>query len=97
MAHSQRQKKRSSQFRKKHFEAKGRALGEGGAKEERHASGSPEKASLQQAGAEVNARVPNPDQSEEKTESLREVQSEDVRKYSRRKLASNWDRYDPGI
>ena len=102
MAHSQRQKKRSSQFKKKHFEAKGRTQSEGGGKKEEHSESSAlqNKAPQQQGGARREEKRDGSPVSGLAVEKAADhhvqgdSRSEDSRKYSRRKLASNWDRYD---
>ena len=88
MSHSQRQKKRNAQFRRKHFDAKGR----GRPREERQQ----EAASPGQQPARKTAEQ----EAEGRAVHERQEQSHEGReqtaKYSKRKVASNWDRYDSG-
>ena len=106
MAHNQRQKKRSSQFKKKHFDAKARAQsdggGGGGKKKEHPESGAQKKSSQLQAGGGGEAKSTEGAISGQQVEKggdyhvQGDIKSQDVKKYSRRKLGSNWERYDHG-
>ena len=107
MAHSQRQKKRSSQFKKKHFDAKARAQSDGGGgggkkKEHPESAGAQKKSSQLQAGGGGEVKSTEGAISGQQVEKggdyhvQGDIKSQDVKKYSRRKLGSNWERYDHG-
>ena len=85
MPQTQRQKKRYSQFKKKHFDGKAR----GGPKEERRSdSGS----HGQQVAPEAVAKQTN----KPATHDSPRERKEDDHKYSTRTVASNWERYGDG-
>lgn len=94
MAHSQRQKKRSGQFKKKHFEAKGRGQREVKGEGEKKTR-SPGKQELDKPLSEVkNSSVQTSESVEKKVvHQGSETQYEDSRSYSKRMVVSNWDRY----
>ena len=100
MAHSQRQKKRSSQFKKKHFDAKGRAQSEGGGgggKKESPQNKTSQQGQTGGVGREGKVVASGESVEEKDNHHLQgDDRSEDVRRYSRRKLASNWGRFDRG-
>lgn len=92
---SQRQKKRNTQFKKKYFDAKSRDQNTGGKKERQQnpvvqSSRSPH----QPATVETEEKIPTPNSPHLSSE--HDIKTEDVKKYSRRKVASNWDRYEDG-
>lgn len=98
MAHSQRQKKRSGQFKKKHFEAKGRGQREVKGEGEKKTR-SPGKQELDKPLSEVkNSSVQTSESVEKKVvHQGSETQYEDSRSYSKRMVVSNWDRYSDGM
>lgn len=89
MSHSQRQKKRNAQFRRKHFDAKGRGRPR---EEHQHEPASPAQQLARKAA----------EQESEGSRALHEAQEqghegrEQTARYSKRKVASNWARYDSG-
>lgn len=90
MSHSQRQKKRASQFRKKHFDAKGRGQGERKKDEQKQVSVPPSQPQQPQmedteGTGRVKQELDQPLEQDERTDHSS--------KFSRRKLASNWERY----
>ena len=100
MSHSQRQKKRAAQFRKKHFDAKGRGQGERKKDEQKHVSLPPPQPQQPQTeethetggggkggeeGGKVKQELHQPLEQDERTDHSS--------KFSRRKVASNWERY----
>lgn len=90
MSHSQRQKKRAAQFRKKHFDAKGRGQGERKKDEQKHVSLPPSQPQQPQTeetegGGGVKPELHQPLEQDKRTDHSS--------KFSRRKVASNWERY----
>ena len=85
MSHNPRQKKRNAQFRKKHFDAKGRAQGEKSKVEQKQASAAPAQQKI--------ARQPQPEEAAAEGKQEEAQQTQEPSKYGRRKVASNWERY----
>ena len=85
MSQTQRQKKRYSQFKKKHFDGKAR----GGPKEERRSEpGSHGRQAASEATAKQTSKRATHDSPRERKEGSP--------KYSTRTVASNWERYGDG-
>ena len=89
MSYNPRQKKRNAQFRKKRFETKGR----GGKREDQK-----EDVGAAAPGELTAARQPEEEKNTVKKQSqdTPTEKKHETAKYSRRKVSSNWERYDCG-
>lgn len=90
MAHSHRQKKRTAQFRKKHFEAKGRGQGEKKKDEQKQVSVAPSQPQQPQTEETEEAGIGKQEAHQSQNQDERTDHSS---KFSKRKVASNWERY----